>query len=800
LSQNIDMRKLLLLLLVGMPIGIFAQTTPLFYQSNYIRVVQPNDNNKLDTLANPFTGGMNNPMFFNVDLNNDGIKDILVFDRDPNENQVMLFSGVKKLSTDFRFSPQYESFFPQDLNTWVYLADYDHDGKLDIFTHHPSLNTGVRAYKNVSYIDPQTHKYTIKYQIAQDTLFYYDSTSMAHTMDVSAVASNAVFVDVDKDGYLDMLAFDQNLNQVQYYRNQGKHKDSLKFYFTKKCWGYFEEQRPHQYVPWNCEYDSKGNPVYTGQWDPKYPKTGAHGYTSLCAFDFDGDGDMDIVLGDGGNDSLAYMQNGHEKYHKDTIDNITTTHDDDKYPRDEPAVISSMPSGNILDVNNDGLQDFIVSSGQPTDTDTYHSSRINNVWYYQNYGDSVVPVFRENQKDFLQNTMVDWGLNSAPCFIDVDKDGRKDLIMAVRDGGGTKGTSHAILYLNKPSTKGGKPYLLYKDNDYLGMTSISPPVIRPVPAAYLNGKDGKTDLIMGNADGQVMYFKDKSTGTSPADFHLVQTALQYMSKTGLLPIDVGYNSAPTSVDINKDGMTDLLVGSNLGNVAYYRCAGYQGADNIPYFVLVTSTFGGINATPGIDFQSAPCVADLDRDGKPDLLLGDRFGRLFYYHDFDTVTSLVPSSQSLVYDYGTSARSTGKLFSTYVIPAVANLDQDTMPDIMLGCRRGGLFFLGTVNNGFEVLGNSAIEQPKADIPLNMKLYPNPAKDYFSLSYSNAYGTRAATVLVYDMLGRSLIKNAVNLLPGNGVATVQTGLLSNGVYIVNVVADGLVLSNEKLVIHR
>jgi len=773
-----------------------GQNVPLFYQSNYIRVVQPtNENNKMDTVINPFTGGMNNPTFFNVDLNNDGIKDILVFDREPNENQILLFTGKRKSSLDYRFAPQYESFFPRDLNTWVYIADYDHDGRLDIFTHHPLVNTGVKAYKNTSYIDPASHKFINQYQVAQDTLFYYDSLGAKTNIEVSHVASNAVFVDVDHDGYLDMLSFDESLNSIQYFRNQGKNKDSLKFYFTKVCWGYFEETRPHLYTPWNCDTFA--------QWDPKY-KTNAHSVSSICALDADGDGDIDLLLGDGFNDSLAFLRNGYQKYKKDTIDNITFSYNDNIYPKDQAAVIPSMPIASLLDVNNDGAPDLVVSAGQPTDTVKYHKARTNNIWYYENKDTSsqanAPPVFILEHQDFLQNSMVDWGINSAPCFIDVDKDGRKDLIVAVRDGAVPRGSSHAILYLNKPGTNGGKPYLLYQTDDYLGLSSFSVPIQRPVPAAYLNGKDGKTDLIIGNDSGHVMYFKDKSTGTKPADFHLIQSSLQYMTSTGLQPIDVGNNSSPTSVDINKDGMTDLLVGANYGNISYYRCAGYKGPDNIPYFVLVTNTFGNINPMAGNDFQSAPCVADLDKDGKPDLLVGDRFGRLFYYHDFDTVTSLVPSSQSLVYDYGTNARSTGKLFSTNVIPAVANLDQDTLPDIMLGGTRGGLFFLGSVNNGFEVLHTSGIEPTMADIPLSMKLYPNPAKDYFSLSYSNAYGTRAATVFVYDMLGRALIKNTVSILPGNGVATVQTGILSNGVYIVNVVADGLVLSNEKLVIHR
>jgi hypothetical protein len=77
------MKKFLLPLLLVFPVFLFSQV-PLLYQSNYIRVVQPdfNDPNlKFDTLLNPYTGGMNSPTFFNMDINGDGIPDLFMFDR-----------------------------------------------------------------------------------------------------------------------------------------------------------------------------------------------------------------------------------------------------------------------------------------------------------------------------------------------------------------------------------------------------------------------------------------------------------------------------------------------------------------------------------------------------------------------------------------------------------------------------------------------------------------------------------------------------------------------------------------------
>jgi hypothetical protein len=788
------MKKFSLLLFCIFPYIIKAQI-PLYYQSNYIRVVQPdfNDPNlKFDTLANPFTGGMNNPVFFNIDYNGDGIQDLFVFDRDLRENQFLNFEALSKNSISYHFTPKYESAFPNDLNYWASLADYNQDGLPDIFTHSIINSTGLKVYKNTSYIDPVTKKFTLRYQFFKEALYKYDSLNNPGQISVPW-ASNPYLIDMDKDGFVDILSLDISLNSIQYYRNRGINKDSLEFYYTKACWGYFEETLPHLYTPWSCN-----NFV---EYDPKHYKSAAHTYSAICALDAEGDGDIDLLIGDGGNDSLAFLQNGRDKYKKDTITNISFKYNNNNFPIDDPAIIHQMPIPSVVDVNNDGLQDLIIAAGQPTEGDTLtQSTRISNVWYYQNGGNATTPIYLINKKNFLQNTMVDWGVNSAPCFIDVDKDGRKDLVMAVRDGGGKKGYSHLILYLNKAGKSGSKPYLLYQDRDYLGFSQLAVPIRRPVPAAYQNGKDSKTDLIIGNDSGRIMYFKDESSGTNPASFKLAASSLMYKTGTGFKPIDVGTNSSPTSADINKDGMTDLLIGANDGRISYYRCLGYGPApDYIPYFQLVTNVFGGINSG-GKDFQSAPCIADLNHNGKPDLLLGDIYGQLLYYPDFDTTSKLTAASGSLVYDYRTSAPSAGRLFSTYTIPAVSYLDNDSIPDIMLGCRRGGLIFLGSKNNGFETIGHTGIDDYVAPEGMNIEIFPNPARDNFVLKYANTTMMHDAAIEVRDMLGRVVLLKNIPLQPGNGQVQNETTELHNGIYIVNVNADNKVLSGKKIIIRK
>jgi len=795
------MKKLLVILSFLFSISCYAQL-PLYYQSNYLRVVQPetpsDPNSKPDTLVNPYTGGMTNPMFFKIDMNGDGISDLFIFDRDVGENQFLNFLSAGKNSIQYYFTPFYESAFPKDLYQWTSLADYNKDGLPDIFTHSSTNSTGVKVYRNTSYTDAITKKFTLRFNAFKDTLFTYDAQNNPTAINLPGV-SNPWFGDVDGDGYMDIVSFDINLNSLQWYRNEGKNKDSLKFYMTDKCWGKFQVSAPHFYTPWDCSE--------TGTYDPLHHKNGAiHGYSSLCLMDVDGDGDQDALIGDGGNDSLVLLENGKtfNKNNRDTVINISFTKNDNKFPPDNPVAIETMPLASNLDVDNDGVKDLLISTGMPTDTDTYHTTRSNNIWYYHNVGDTVTPVLKMISKDFLQNTTVDWGMNSAPCFIDVDKDGRKDLIVAVRDGGAVHGYSHLVLYLNKAGKPGSKPYLLFQTDDYLGLSSYSKPIGRPVPCGYLNGKDLKTDFIIGNDSGHVMYYKDRSTGTNPANFQLAQSSLMYLLNGQLTPINVEGNASPTTVDINHDGKTDLLIGANDGRISYYRCLGYgPSPDYIPYFVLVTDKFGGININliPGL--QSAPCVADLNQNGKPDLLVGDKFGKLSYYPDFDTVSTLIAASSSLLYDYRTAQRSTGKLFSTYTVPAVANLDQDSIPDIMLGCRRGGLFFLGSYNNGFELIGKKSGIEEEAQMPkqVDISIYPNPTNDHFTLKYNNSGGSQHATLVITDMLGREVVSHDFIMRDESGNEVVSVSGLVDGIYLANVrLGDGGILRGRKVVVGK
>ena len=93
----------------------------------------------------PWAGGLNSCQFCAIDLNHDGINDLLVFDRHGNRKLTFINHGTPN-TVDYTFAPEYALKLP-DLHDWVISVDYNCDGKMDLFTYGMG---GVRVFRNIS--------------------------------------------------------------------------------------------------------------------------------------------------------------------------------------------------------------------------------------------------------------------------------------------------------------------------------------------------------------------------------------------------------------------------------------------------------------------------------------------------------------------------------------------------------------------------------------------------------------------------------------------------------------------------
>ena len=94
-------------------------------------------------LANPFAGGMNAPQFSNVDFNDDGLMDVLIFDRIGSTITPML-----RGADGFTFDPSFVANFPL-IDNFLLMRDFNADGIEDIFCY--STEPGIPGISAVSY-------------------------------------------------------------------------------------------------------------------------------------------------------------------------------------------------------------------------------------------------------------------------------------------------------------------------------------------------------------------------------------------------------------------------------------------------------------------------------------------------------------------------------------------------------------------------------------------------------------------------------------------------------------------------
>ena len=145
-------------------------------------------------------------------------------------------------------------------------------------------------------------------------------------------------------------------------------------------------------------------------------------------------------------------------------------------------------------------------------------------------------------------------------------------------------------------------------------------------------RDGRADVLSGSyLPGELFLFAGRAGG----DF----AAPRALADAGGKPIRVGRASWPFACDWEGDGDLDLVIGNMFGKVFLARNASGGSAlalaEPVPLFAAGAPLV--IEET-----NAAPCIADWDRDGAHDLLLGTGDGAVLFYRN----TSAAKSEPSL----------------------------------------------------------------------------------------------------------------------------------------------------------
>lgn len=573
---------------------------------------------------NIWVGGLNACQFGRMDLDGDGKKDLLVFDR--HGDRLMCFlnrDGMGEIR--YEHTAAYDAFFPK-LHGWVVFADYDGDGKEDIFTYSKGW-AGIKVFRNGS----------IQGQLSFELVVSPYLTSWQGGGEVNLFASDAdypAFVDLDGDGDLDVLTFGVMGNFIEKHLNRSMElygtRDSLRFERTDLCWGRVAESEEDNVMYLDtCLF---GYGLRVGQDGAR------HRGATMTVRDLNGDGLLDLLLADVDYPGLTLLLNGGD------ADQALMVSQTEQFPPSCPVQLPSMPVPFFTDIDNDGDDDLLVS---PFDPNPMASAGWESVWLYLNYGTNAAPDFRLYTNSFLQGEMLDFGRGAYPTIVDWDGDGLKDILVGTFD-------DCQLQWLRNVGTMAAPVFQLsdfpFDFGDHTGL----------VPSCYDLDCDGRQELLVGTAEGRLMLYDHDGTLLDGDYLHHEQPF-----------------SAPVLFDVDRDGTVDLVVGNASGKLSFY-----QGE------VLVSDCWGGVDVRDYASSYYGYSVPTLFRHGEELLLaVGSESGQVFL---FDGVTTEEGATFRDASDrWAELAEDLPSSFGMRSSVAVADLNNDGQQELVFGNFAGGL---------------------------------------------------------------------------------------------------------------
>ncbi|HJS43998.1 MAG TPA: VCBS repeat-containing protein [Gemmatimonadales bacterium] len=448
-----------------------------------------------------------------------------------------------KLATD--------DFQTIDIGEWYRFVDLDGDSLYDLFAESPL--SYIRYYRNTgTRTAPLLVMAVDTVRDIQGTAIYADRQNIAQ------------FADVDCNGKLDMLLgrIDGTITQ---YELQGL--DSARGPRFRLITERFQDIQ------------------IVGTRTPSL-----HGANTMAVFDIDADGDQDILWGDFFEPGLLWLRNqgtcAQPDFHGERI----------PFPPQQPIETSgyNAPAFGDLTTPPDGRADVVVGvlggAFNPIKTSAANLYRIEQ---------TAVGAWTVITTHVLD--AIDLGTESIPAFGDIDRDGDLDLVVGTKiEPANTR--SGAVYWFENVGSRAA-PRLELRGH----LTVL--PAFHDAPALGDLDADGLPDLLIGQFQDAVAWYRNTGTGGA-GRFELVDSAVVRLPR--------GSNGVPELHDIDRDGDLDLFLGDAAGRIAFFRNAGNS---RLPNFILASEDYLAARAGR----RAVPRFVDLDGDGVAELVVGTEQG-------------------------------------------------------------------------------------------------------------------------------------------------------------------------------
>ncbi len=561
-----------------------------------------------ELMPQPFLGGFDVPRPQLVDIDGDGDLDLFVQER---SNAVMFFENVNG-----SFVWRTDRYLDLAIGEWYRFVDLDGDSLPDLLSESPI--SYIRAWRNTG------SEGAPRFEVAVDTLRNSDGAP------IPADRQNILnAVDIDCNGRLDLFLGRVAGSVDRFEAVPGTERNGVpRFVLHTERFEDIEILGP---VPGGVPGLERGSM--------------RHGANTLAFGDIDGDGDVDLFWGDYFEPGVLLIENRSAGC---TMPNMRGT--PVQFPRGSPVLTSGYNAPTFGDVTGNGLPDLVlgVIGGS-------YSPRTTSV-------DNLLLIAQSQRGEFALSTRrlirtIDVGSEAMPVLADLDGDGDFDLLVGNKIAPDADNTGTLTWFENVGSATAPS----YIERGLLPMRGE----FHYAPAvADLDG-DGLADLVLGTWRDVVQWWRNTGTRDKP----------QYtLADSALITLTRGSNTAPSLADLDGDGDLDMMVGEASGQLNFYRNVGTKAA---PVFELVSDVFQDID----VGRRSAPVLADMDGDGLPDLLLGSEDGDVQLWRNASDASGVrFVRGDDLSLPTGT--------FSTL---AVADIDGDGDPDIVIGTSSGGLLY-------------------------------------------------------------------------------------------------------------
>jgi len=698
------------------------------------------DNDRLLDLA--LVGGLNNPQFSEVDLNNDGMQDLYIFDRQGNASLTFINGGTAN-KVDYHFAPEYAANFPE-MTAWVLMRDYNCDGVHDLFFHSPDPR-GIRVYQG--YYDE--NKIAFKY--IEEYIKYPSFSGFPLNIFISEQDYPAIN-DIDNDGDLDILTFGSNGGWVSYFENQSQDLgfgcDSLHFELVDNCWGRFYESGVGIELTLSPEIDScVGNPYFIG----KKNSDNIHAGSTLLPIDMDDDGDKEILLGDVSFSTVVMGINGGNP---DTA--WINSQIIDFPPNTEPIDIPTFPVTFYMDVNNDGKKDLLAAPNRGF-SENYTCS-----WWYENIGSNAFPQFEYNQNDFLVDEMLDFGRGAAPTFFDHNSDGLMDIVVGTHGYYLSGGFYEPSIFLYENTGTASQPAYTLINTNYTNLSAIEKEKIHAYNMTFGDlDNDGDEDMLLGGDFGKLYWYENLDNGNGIASFQNMKNLMNPSTET---QFDIGQFASPYLVDIDRNGLLDIVAGELNGVLNFLRNIG---TPETPLFLLEDEFFGEIDVREDGFWEGySDCIVK-EIDGEYALFTGGEPGKIRRYINIE---DSIANNQS--FELADSLFG-GILQGARTRIDAADINNDGGLDFIVGNERGGL----ALYYGEPVVSNTTPDLPE----FTANVFPNPAHNALNINYIHPKA-QTAELRIYDVLGRTTHEQ---IIQQNTQLDIQE--LSKGIYFCKIQID-------------